>query len=120
MSLAILNPQDELNHRQVNVPNDNHRRQIIKKKVIAIGKMSRHYNVLKDHPDLVAELKAFNGGKLPFGVLAQGEQGLLNAIANFKAKQSPLKTMLGLEQKDRLSQNEIVATPNTKPREGQV
>ncbi|KAI8065694.1 hypothetical protein BC940DRAFT_334489 [Gongronella butleri] len=121
MSLAVLTPQEDLNHRQVALPNDSHRRQVIKKKVIAIGKLSRHYAVLREHPQLVAELKMYNGGKLPRGVLAQGEQGLLNAIAQFKQGQPPCKAVLDVEQKDKCVSTEICATPNTTDaREAQV
>lgn len=53
------------------------RRQIIKRKVLAIGKMSRSYTVLKEHPQLVKQLKTLSAnGKLPFGTLANGEQGI--------------------------------------------
>ncbi|CAO3587009.1 unnamed protein product [Absidia cylindrospora] len=124
MSLAILKPQEELNHGDVVLANNQHRRQIIKKKVMAIGKMSKHFAVLREHPQLVAELKQLNGGKLPLGVLAQGEQGLLNAIAKFKTEDKTLKQHRmddTVEQKDRSLQHIILATPNTKvAREGQV
>jgi hypothetical protein len=78
MSLAVLNPQEELAHDGVVLANNQHRRQIIKKKVMAIGKMSKHFTVLREYPHLISELKQLNGGKLPLGVLAQGEQGLVN------------------------------------------
>jgi hypothetical protein len=56
---------------------DDHRRQIIKRKVLAIGKMSRSYSVLKEHPELVEQLKTLSAnGKLPLGTLATGEQGI--------------------------------------------
>lgn len=52
------------------------RRQIIKKKVLAIGKMSRNYTLLREHPQLVQQLKNLSNGKLPVGALASGEQGI--------------------------------------------
>lgn len=52
------------------------RRQIIKRKVLAIGKMTRNYNVLREHPQLVQQLKNLSNGKLPVGILATGEQGI--------------------------------------------
>ncbi|KAI8344609.1 hypothetical protein BC941DRAFT_409098 [Chlamydoabsidia padenii] len=125
MSLAVLNPQEELNHDGLVLSNNQHRRQVIKKKVMAIGKMSKHFTVLREHPLLVSELKQLNGGKLPLGILAQGEQGLLNAIAKFKTEAKTLKQHQHIlddtvEQKDRSLQH-ILATPNTKvAREGQV
>ncbi|CAO3597128.1 unnamed protein product [Absidia cylindrospora] len=124
MSLAILNPQEEINHNQPTLNHTQPRRQIIKKKVIAIGKMSKHFAVLREHPNLVSELKSLNGGKLPLGVLAHGEQGLLDAIAKFKTGTKTLKQHRmdedGVDQKDRSLQH-LLATPNTKvAREGQV
>jgi hypothetical protein len=53
------------------------RKQVIRRKVIAIGKMSRVYTVLKEHPELVNQLKALSlNGKIPIGILAQGEKGI--------------------------------------------
>ncbi|KAI8086236.1 uncharacterized protein BX664DRAFT_335265 [Halteromyces radiatus] len=130
MSLAVLNPQEELNHGDLVVNHNQHRRHVIKKKVIAIGKMSKHFSVLREHSNLVTELKQLNGGKLPLGILAQGEQGLLNAITKFKTENKTFKqqqqqqqTLMNdaVEQKDRSLQHIIIATPNTKvAREGQV
>ncbi|KAI9299662.1 hypothetical protein BJ944DRAFT_244971 [Cunninghamella echinulata] len=122
MSLAILNPQEELNHNQVVLNNEQQRRSIIKKKVLAIGKMSKNLSVLRDHPHLVKDIKQRNSGKLPYGTLAQGEQGLLKALNKFKSDTTfKHMTVENLEQKDRSLQHMILATPNTKvAREGQV
>ncbi|CAO3625923.1 unnamed protein product [Cunninghamella blakesleeana] len=122
MSLAILKPQEEMNHNQMVLNNEQQRRQIIKKKVIAIGKLSKNLHVLRDHPQLVNEIKQRNHGKLPYGTLAQGEQGLLKVLNAFKSD-TTLKhmTVENVEQKDRTLQHMILATPNTKvAREGQV
>ncbi|KAI9478086.1 MAG: hypothetical protein EXX96DRAFT_608669 [Benjaminiella poitrasii] len=59
---------------------DIQRRHVIKRKVIAIGKLSKSYNVLKEHSELVQQLKALSNGKLPVGILAMGEQGIREAI----------------------------------------
>lgn len=79
MSLAII--QNNSKYTDINLDNehatlDAHRRQIIKRKVLAIGKMSRSYTVLKEHPQLVQQLKTLSNGKLPVGTLATGEQGI--------------------------------------------
>lgn len=79
MSLAII--QNNNKYTDINLENDHgtldaHRRQIIKRKVLAIGKMSRSYTVLKEHPQLVQQLKTLTNGKLPVGTLATGEQGI--------------------------------------------
>lgn len=78
MSLAIINNTFEDSYTKENQQAlDAHRRQIIKRKVLAIGKMSRSYTVLKEHPELVKQLKTLTvNGKLPVGTLATGEQGI--------------------------------------------
>lgn len=53
------------------------RRQIIRRKVLAIGRMSRAYQVLKTNPELVRQLKSVSiDGKLPSGILSGGEQAM--------------------------------------------
>ena len=80
MSLAVINVhQDELANEHTtpsaNILANRHRRLVIKKKVIAIGKLSRQLSVLRENPEMVKEIKNMNG-KLPVGTLAHGEQGL--------------------------------------------
>lgn len=84
MSLAIINTntfdQENFNVEEQNAAAsvlDAQRRQIIKRKVLAIGKMSRSYTLLKEHPELIQQLKNISSnGKLPAGTLATGEQGI--------------------------------------------
>ncbi|KAI9496427.1 hypothetical protein BDB00DRAFT_808849 [Zychaea mexicana] len=81
MSLAVINVhQDELANEHAtpsaNILANRQRRLVIKKKVIAIGKLSRQLSVLRENPEVVKEIKRMNGSKLPLGTLAQGEQGL--------------------------------------------
>ncbi|KAI7892198.1 uncharacterized protein EV154DRAFT_505991 [Mucor mucedo] len=111
MSLAIINTNTYAEN--INMENhqalDAHRRQIIKRKVLAIGKMSRSYTVLKEHPELVKQLKSFSvNGKLPVGTLATGEQGIREAIIASAKTDFKLK-----EQKD-LSSYHVAASPNYK------
>ncbi|KAI9360097.1 hypothetical protein BD770DRAFT_384858 [Pilaira anomala] len=118
MSLAIINNTFEDNYsKESQQALDAHRRQIIKRKVLAIGKMSRSYTVLKEHPELVKQLKTLStNGKLPVGTLATGEQGIREAIIATSKTDFKLK-----EQKD-LSSYHVVASPNYKvaSREGHV
>jgi hypothetical protein len=84
MSLAIIHNNDNKYIDEITVDKslDAHRRQVIKKKVLAIGKMSRSYTVLKEHPLLVQQLKSLtSNGKLPFGTLSNGEQGIREGIS---------------------------------------
>lgn len=79
MSLAVINIHDLTNEPQTTssatVLANRHRRHVIKRKVIAIGKLSRQLSVLRENPEMVEELKRLNG-KLPVGALAQGRQSL--------------------------------------------
>ncbi|KAI7898706.1 serine/threonine-protein phosphatase 2B catalytic subunit A1 [Cokeromyces recurvatus] len=61
------------------------RRQIIKNKIMAIGKMSRTFSVLRENSELVMELKSLsNTGKLPTGTLGLGSEGIRKAITTFE------------------------------------
>lgn len=83
MSLAILNIPTSQDDQLLNNEHNSslsaiqqRRRHIIKKKVIAIGRLSRQLSVLRENPELVNEIKQMNGSKLPLGTLSQGEEGL--------------------------------------------
>jgi len=61
------------------------RRQIIKNKILAIGKMSRVFSVLREESERVMELKSISPtGKLPVGTLALGAEGIKHAITSFE------------------------------------
>ncbi|KAK6609495.1 serine threonine-protein phosphatase 2b catalytic subunit [Botrytis cinerea] len=103
MLLAILSTssEDELKDDQtpsstspgpisppINSPMDpesiEYKRRAIKNKILAIGRLSRVFQVLREESERVTELKTAAGGRLPAGTLMLGAEGIKNAITNFE------------------------------------
>ncbi|KAF7898966.1 uncharacterized protein EAF01_008179 [Botrytis porri] len=103
MLLAILSTssEDELKDDQtpsstspgpisppINSPMDpesiEYKRRAIKNKILAIGRLSRVFQVLREESERVTELKTATGGRLPAGTLMLGAEGIKNAITNFE------------------------------------
>ena len=54
-------------------------RQVIKNKVLAVGKMARMFNLLRQEAEVITELKSKTStGQLPKGYLALGVEGIKN------------------------------------------
>lgn len=60
------------------------RKDVLKNKILAIGRLSRMFQVLREESESVSELKAASGGKLPTGTLMLGHQGIRDAITSFE------------------------------------
>ncbi|KAJ7201571.1 serine/threonine-protein phosphatase 2B catalytic subunit A1 [Mycena pura] len=60
------------------------RRKVIKNKILAVGRMSRVFALLREESEKVSELKSVSGSnKLPYGMLAAGAEGIKDAISGF-------------------------------------
>ena len=60
------------------------KRSAIKNKILAIGRLSRVFNILREESDRVTELKTVSGGRLPAGTLMLGAEGIKDAIRGFE------------------------------------
>ena len=60
------------------------KRRAIKNKILAIGRLSRVFQVLREESERVTELKTASGGRLPAGALMLGAEGIKQAIHNFE------------------------------------
>ena len=61
-----------------------YKRRAIKNKILAIGRLSRVFQVLREESERVTELKTAAGGRLPAGTLMLGSEGIKNAISSFE------------------------------------
>ena len=60
------------------------KKRAIKNKILAIGRLSRVFQVLREESERVTELKSATGGRLPAGTLMLGAEGIKQAIHNFE------------------------------------
>ncbi|KAI8142229.1 calcineurin [Fennellomyces sp. T-0311] len=89
----MIEPTSPVMYRRPSPDYEQHRRHIIQNKIRAIGRISRAYSVLREHAEMVDELKHLSGtGKLPAGTLMLGSEGIRDAISTFEeAKQQDIE-----------------------------
>ncbi|POS88422.1 serine/threonine protein phosphatase 2B catalytic subunit [Erysiphe pulchra] len=61
-----------------------YKRRAIKNKILAIGRLSRVFQVLREESEKVTEFKTASGGRLPAGTLMLGAEGIKDAITGFE------------------------------------
>jgi len=119
MLAAVLNicTQEELNESaeepapsEVSITDRDkaERRKVIKHKILAIGRLSHMFSVLREESERVSELKSISGSsRLPYGTLALGAEGIKNAIKSFDdARKSDIDN-------ERLPPDRLPSTPST-------
>lgn len=82
MSPALSSPAGSLDSMDPN--SQEYKRRAIKNKILAIGRLSRVFQVLREESERVTELKTATGGKLPPGTLVLGAEGIKEAITSFE------------------------------------
>ncbi|KAL7665568.1 Serine/threonine-protein phosphatase [[Candida] zeylanoides] len=75
-SATHTEPQEELSYEA--------KRQALRNKVLAIGRVSRMYSLLRSESENVAQLKQLNAGVLPKGSLLHGSEGLKKTLSTFE------------------------------------
>lgn len=81
---ATFSPIPEIAEKPAENDSLEFKKQALRNKVIAIGRVARMYQLLREEAEQVAHLKSLNSGELPKGLLLNGRKGLESAIMSFE------------------------------------
>ncbi|KAL4939164.1 hypothetical protein BDV06DRAFT_214538 [Aspergillus oleicola] len=81
---STISPAEPSPPMPMDTESNEFKRRAIKNKILAIGRLSRVFQVLREESERVTELKTAAGGRLPAGTLMLGAEGIKQAITNFE------------------------------------
>lgn len=84
LSATSMDPLQSPTTTEPDVNSIEYKRRAIKNKILAIGRLSRVFQVLREESERVTELKTATGGRLPAGTLMLGAEGIKEAITSFE------------------------------------
>lgn len=84
LSATSTDPMSPSNAVDMDPNSTEYKRRAIKNKILAIGRLSRVFQVLREESERVTELKTATGGRLPAGTLMLGAEGIKEAITSFE------------------------------------
>jgi len=84
LSATSIDPMSSIEGSEVDPNSPEAKRRAIKHKILAIGRLSRVFQVLREESERVTELKTATGGRLPAGTLMLGAEGIKEAITSFE------------------------------------
>lgn len=91
------------------------KRLALRNKIIAIGRVSRMYQVLRQESENIAQLKELNSGTLPKGSLMHGSEGLRNTLLSFEeARKADLANEAMPPSSEVLQQREVERNERVK------
>ncbi|KAF8468135.1 Metallo-dependent phosphatase-like protein [Kalaharituber pfeilii] len=84
LSATSIDPMSLPEGAEIDPNSPEAKRRAIKNKILAIGRLSRVFQVLREESERVTELKTVTGGRLPAGTLMLGAEGIKEAITSFE------------------------------------